>query len=71
MSGREFIIVVRDLPGGSFKYHLYVVPAGGDRQNLDREFITSADTLWGARRAIRKERKRRAKGVQVVHREAL
>jgi hypothetical protein len=66
----EFIIVIRS-DSTSSRYTVYLVPTGSDQRNLHREYIRSADTLWGAKRAIRKERKRLALGARIVHREAL
>lgn len=69
MTDHEFIIVTRDMPGSSFRYRVYVVPTGEGWRHRAAQHIDSADTLWGAHRAIRKERRRRALGPEIVHRE--
>jgi hypothetical protein len=69
MTGQEFIIVVRESVEG-FKYRVYLVPTGEDQRSARREYISGVDTLWGARRLIRKERRRLAVGPKIVHREA-
>lgn len=67
---QEFIIVVRDRPGGLFRYAVYLVPTGADQRSTDRSYITGTDSLRGAKKAIRKERQRLDLGAEVVHRES-
>ncbi|MFC3504495.1 hypothetical protein ACFOOK_26485 [Micromonospora krabiensis] len=71
----EFIIVdQRSEPGRIFAYRVYLVPDGAGHTGWHAKFIGYADTRWGARRKIRRERrrlKRREPGTTIVHREAL
>lgn len=68
----EYIIVVGGSSIGS-RYTVYTVPPGATHCHPGRDFINARDTLWGAKRAIRKDRKRRRKygNGRIVHREAL
>lgn len=73
MTDLEYIIVVGDSSIGS-RYTVYTVPVGATHRHPGRDFINARDTLWGARRAIRRDRRRRSRyGVngRIVHREAL
>lgn len=66
----EFVVVIR-ADSTSFKYSVYLLPLGKEWDSYPTEYIRGADTLRGAMRAIRKERRRRSLGAQVVHRETL
>ncbi|MFY1620088.1 hypothetical protein [Micromonospora sp. WMMD736] len=71
----EFIIVDRrGEPGRIFAYGVYLVPVGADEKHLRAKYIGGTDTEWGARRKIRKERRRiefRESETMVIHRETL